>query len=1380
MLRKLVLSVVLSAVTFAAHAATALVPGQDRDHQFLMTRHVRDEVRAAAPVGRLPATQRLQFDMVLPLRAPAALESFLADVYNPKSPSYRHFITPAEFTERFGPSAADWDELVAFAKRSGFTIQGGSRDEMDLRLSGTVAAVETAFHVTMRTYQHPTEPRTYYSADAEPTVAMQAEVWHISGLDNFTLPRARLQVRQHDATTAHPLTWTGGCPGNSYCGSDMRAAYYGGTALTGAGQSVGLVEYYGYDIADLNTYFTNAGQANSVPVNGISTDGTSVSCVHSQGCDDTEQTLDMTQAIGMAPGLAQLNVYVGSSDTAILSAMSVVPPHSVTGKVDAQLSCSWGWGPGDPSVDDPYFQKFAAQGQSFLTAAGDSGAYTTGSRAVFPADDAYVTVVGGTDLATGGAGGPWSGETAWSDGGGGNYAADNVLIPSWQKAAIAQYNAVSSRPGSTVLRNSPDVSAEANFDFYVCSNQTTCVANSYGGTSFAAPMWAGYLALANQQAVANGQPTVGFLNPTLYAIGAAGGSAYSAAFHDVTSGTNGYPTASGYDLATGWGSPNGTGLITALAGSSTPGFSLAASGTATVSAGGAGSVTVTSAASGGFSGAIALAVSGAPAGVTATFSPASINAGGSAQLAFTVPAGTAAGSYPLTLSGSSAATATTPAVKSTATLTLTITNASFTLSSPGTVSANDGASGTVAITAKASGGFTGAIALSASGAPAGVSLSFSPASITTSGTSTATVHVASGVPGGTYPLVVTGSGGSLQNSVTLTLTVVPPGFTLSSSATLAVAEANQGTVTVRTTATGGLASAIALSASGLPAGVTASFSPASISGSGTSSAVFAVSATVPSGSYPLTISGNNAATGITASTSLTLNVTASGFALVPASSAVSVVQGQSVATSIADRPTGGFAGPIALSASGQPAGMTVTFSPATITSAGGSATATFAPTASVATGSYPVTITGTSEGVTQSTTVTVTVAAPTFTLSGGVAVSLPQGGSGSATVASHSSNGYGAAIALSATGQPSGVTVGFTPASINGVGSASLALQVAPGTTAGVYPITITGSGGGLTATTTLTLTVTVPSFSLAASASAPAVIQGGSGTLTLTSKAAGGFASPIQLGATGQPDGVAISFSPATLAASGSTSVSLKVAAGTPAGSYPLAITGTSGVLSTSVNVTLNITAAGFTLTAPATSIAVQQGSGGSISLATTMTGTLAAPVTLSVTPPAGAASAAAVTLGTSSLMPPGTVPVGIAVPVGVTPGSYPFSIVATSGTLTQTLNLTLVVTAPSPPLFSFSPSTTALTLTHGTSTSFSVQAQSGGTATPAIALALTGLPSGVTASFSPATISGSGTATVTLTAAASARTSSPATAVLAASAGGSTQTCSLSLTVN
>ena len=112
------------------------------------------------------------------------------------------------------------------------------------------------------------------------------------------------------------------------------------------------------------------------------------------------------------------------------------------------------------------------------------------------------------------------------------------------------------------MRNGPDVSANANFTFYVCADQTTCTANEYGGTSFAAPMWAAYIALVNQQLVADGQPTIGFINPTIYAQNVT--SSYTTDFHDITSGTSGsYSAVTGFDLVTGWGSPN-AGLISAL------------------------------------------------------------------------------------------------------------------------------------------------------------------------------------------------------------------------------------------------------------------------------------------------------------------------------------------------------------------------------------------------------------------------------------------------------------------------------------------------------------------------------------------------------------------------------------------------------------------------------------------------------------------------------------------------------------------------------------------------------------------------------------------------------------------------------------------------
>jgi kumamolisin len=529
----------------------------------VMTHHVRQaSVNGQARlVGHLPASQVLQLDIVLPIRDQAGLDNFLADLNSATVPNFRHFLTPAEFTEKFGPTQHDYDAVVQYAQTHGLAVVGGSRDGMEVQVKGPVSAIESAFHINLLTYQHPTENRIFFGPDREPSTDSSVRLWHISGLDNYSIPHP-LFVKKSDYAKAHGISpdkvvthaTTGSGPSASFLGSDMRAAYYGGT-LTGSGQNLGLFEYLGTDLADLTTYYTNVHQTNTVPVTLFSADGTSTSCVDSRAggrCDDTEQTLDMTQALGMAPGLASLVMYIGSTDTAIISSMTTHNPLPTT------IGCSWGWTPADPSTLDPYFQKMAAQGQNFFAASGDSSTWSTRNEA-WPADDANVVSVGGTDLTTASAGGAWKSETAWVDSGGG-ISPDKIKIPTWQSQA-GVIN--STNKGSTTYRNGPDVSANANFTFYVCADQTTCTANEYGGTSFAAPMWAGYVALVNQQLKTNGFSPIGFINPFLYSFGL--GSSHATDFHDITSGKSGsYSAVTGYDLVTGWGSPNGTGLLNAL------------------------------------------------------------------------------------------------------------------------------------------------------------------------------------------------------------------------------------------------------------------------------------------------------------------------------------------------------------------------------------------------------------------------------------------------------------------------------------------------------------------------------------------------------------------------------------------------------------------------------------------------------------------------------------------------------------------------------------------------------------------------------------------------------------------------------------------------
>jgi subtilase family serine protease len=523
--------------------------------------HVRSAVTSgrATRIGAMLHSQRMALAIILPLRNQSELASLLKRLYEPTSPEYRHFLTVAQFTAQFGPTVQDYESVEKFARSKGFTVANTPDNRLLVHINGTAAQVNKAFHVTMTNYRHPTEKRTFYSPDREPSLELSVPVVHIAGMNNFSIPRAKYKR----APPNFRRNAIGSGPNGAYLGSDMRIAYYGGTALTGSGQSVGLLEFDGYNVSDVTASF--AGQSNSVPIQNVLVDGATAG---SDG-DDGEQVLDIVQAASMAPGLSQIRVYIAPGNSQIGVGDVDVLNQMATDNIAKQLSCSWGWNPDDTAQLDPIFQEFAAQGQTLFVASGDEGAYT-GSNATdnsYPAEDVNVVAVGGTDLMTSGAGGAWQSETAWSDSSGGP-ADDGLPIPNWQ-AGIAN----SSNQASNTVRNVPDVVMEANTDNYAC-DQGTC-SGDYGGTSFAAPRWAGFLALVNQQRVANGNGTLGFINPEIYSLG--NGPNYNNVFHDITSGNNNngngqsYNAVIGYDLVTGWGSPNGQNLIKALAPSSTSG-----------------------------------------------------------------------------------------------------------------------------------------------------------------------------------------------------------------------------------------------------------------------------------------------------------------------------------------------------------------------------------------------------------------------------------------------------------------------------------------------------------------------------------------------------------------------------------------------------------------------------------------------------------------------------------------------------------------------------------------------------------------------------------------------------------------------------------------
>jgi subtilase family serine protease len=857
---------------FICAAAFMLITIPTQAQQPLLTHHVREEVTngKAQLVGQLPATQTLSFDIVLPLSDRGGLQSFVQEVQDPTSSSYHHFLTPEEFTARFGPSQENWQALIAFAKANGFEIISGDLKGRDLRLSGTVANIEKAFHVTLGNYQDLTDGRTFFAVDREPTVDLPFQLWHITGLDNDSRPHP-MYVKKSDYAQAHGIdpekvvshATTGSGPSASFLGSDMRAAYYGGTALTGSGQNVALFEFAGTDLSDLSTYYKNVGQTEPYTPTLISTGGYATSCVDSgsKACDDTEQTLDMTQLMGMAPGSTMLYMYVcgdvlasGSgniSDTSCISAMV----SDTDAPLSKQISCSWGWTPADASTLDPYFEQMASQGQNFFVAAGDSSAWSASNEA-WPADDANIVSVGGTDLTTASAAGAWKSETAWADSGGG-ISPDSIPIPSWQKLSGV---ITSSNKGSTTLRNGPDVAGNANFTYYVCADQTTCTANDYGGTSFAAPMWAGYLALANQQAATNGD-TIGFVDPILYP--AALTSSYGTYFHDITSGSCGtYSGITGYDLCTGWGSPNTTGIINLLAaGSASPSFTLSASpSSVTVTQGGTGTSTISVADVGGFSGSVTLAASGLPSGVTAAFGTNPTT--GTSVLTLTASSTATTGAATVTITGTSGSLTATTSIALTVSATA---SPSFTLSaSPSSLTVTQGSSGTSTISVTDKNGFTGSVTLAASGLPSGVTAAFG--TNPTTGSSVLTLTASSTATTGTSTVTITGTSGSLTATTTIALTVsvasASKNFTLSlSPSSFTIDDNGSVSTTLTITSTGGFHSAVTLSVNKFPTDVsaTASANPVTPPANGSTTVTLTWSATrrAPTGTTTIELIGTS-------------------------------------------------------------------------------------------------------------------------------------------------------------------------------------------------------------------------------------------------------------------------------------------------------------------------------------------------------------------------------------------------------------------------------------------------------------------------------------------------------------------------------------------
>lgn len=488
----------------------------------------------------------------------------------------------------------------------------------------------------------------------------------------------------------------------------------------------------------------------------------------------------------------------------------------------------------------------------------------------------------------------------------------------------------------------------------------------------------------------------------------------------------------------------------------------------------------------------------------------------------------------------------------TGTVTVNGVGAGFTLSPASqTLSVAQGGSSTDTITVSDIAGFAGSVQLAVTSTlPSGVTASFGTNPASSSSVLTLTASSAA-TAGGPVTVTITGTSGALTATATIALTVTePPSYTLSATtSSLSVTQGSTATDSITVTPANGFNSGVTLAASGLPTGVTASFSPnPTTSGSSVLTLTASGSATT-GGPVTVTITGTSGTLSETTTVAVTVNA-APTFSLAAQSPSLSVTQGASNTDTITITPANGFSGNVSLSASGLPAGVTASFSPNPATTSSSVLTLT-ASASATAGGPVTVTVTGTSGSLTESTTVALTVQAlpPSFTIAASEStLSIAQGASDSTeTITITPANGFTGGVNLTASGLPSGVTASFSP-NPTATSSSTLTLTASSSATlGGPVTITITGSSSTLSATATLALTVTAaPTFTIGGSGGSttitvtPGATTGNTATLSISG--ANGFSGTVNLSCqvttaiTNPSDLPTCSLTPQSVSVSGST----------------------------------------------------------------------------------------------------------------------------------------------------------------------------------------------------------------------------------------------------
>ncbi|HVT57294.1 MAG TPA: protease pro-enzyme activation domain-containing protein [Thermoanaerobaculia bacterium] len=604
--------------------------------------------------------------------AAAELARLLDEQQDPASPSFHRWLTPEEFGRRFGISDDGLGTVAGWLGAHGFSVDEIARGRGWIQFSGTTAQVAEAFRTPIRDYQM--AGRTHHANAAEPSMprTLSPLVAGIVSLHDFPRPLlhrgARPAVRRaageaESAGSQHFLA-----PADFATIYDVKPLYAAG--VTGSGVKIAIVGRSDLNLGDVQYFRSHFGLPANDPV--IIHNGTPPGDLG--GDEEMEADLDVQWSGAVAPG-ATIDFVVSASafpsDGFDLSAAYIVD-HALAPIVSASYgSCEASMSAGGLAFYDGLWAQAAAQGISVFVAAGDFGAAVCAGRPTVSDVCAtpYDVCVGGTqlddhpassywaanpDTATQGSALSYIPEVAWNEAGIGATGGGASAVypkPRWQAA-----------PGvpDDGRRDVPDVALTAavhdGYMVVIGHGASATGLMAVGGTSAASPSFAGLMALVVQK---TGRPQ-GNANPTLYKMGSAQyGGGGPAVFHDVTAGNNSYrgvsggSCGSGYDPVTGLGSVDANALVNNWSPAGAPDFGLEAQpADLTLAPGNSITLQVQLASFNSFQVPVALALAGVPAGVTASFNPATVSGAGSSTLTLTAAAGAATGFTAFTLTGS--------------------------------------------------------------------------------------------------------------------------------------------------------------------------------------------------------------------------------------------------------------------------------------------------------------------------------------------------------------------------------------------------------------------------------------------------------------------------------------------------------------------------------------------------------------------------------------------------------------------------------------------------------------------------------------------------------------------------------------------------------